>query len=258
MNRKVVGYHISGKISISEVKSKAVYNVVSEEASEILFETESKGLIYVAGYGSIVFMDIDEQEQMKILKLFRDILKIDEGHMTKDELEIESGSEIKVIFNKVVLDEPDIDALRVIMLNLAQSVAMAYYFLQAEKLLNETKKFTSTLEEKGKLGLRGKKLLKYIGKVLNLKNGIAENLYIFDSPDMIWENQRLNIIDKGLKRELEIGVRHRGLVDSLNLVKENLELFHDVSQHAHSSVLEWIVIILILIEVVHMMIGWIF
>jgi len=35
-------------------------------------------------------------------------------------------------------------------------------------------------------------MMKFIGKSLNTKNKIVDNLYIFDSPDIAWDNKTLN------------------------------------------------------------------
>lgn len=74
--------------------------------------------------------------------------------------------------------------LRIIMLNVAQSVALDYYSQQTAALLEETNHHTQVLERKGRLDLSGSKMIRYIGRTLNLKNWISENLYIFDSPDI--------------------------------------------------------------------------
>jgi uncharacterized Rmd1/YagE family protein len=114
------------------------------------------------------------------------------------------------------------------------------------------------LERKGKLDLSGIYLKKYIGRTLNLKNRIAENLYIFDSPEETWEDENLNKLDIGLKKTFDLQVRFRTIQEGLGIVKENLELFKDLLQYRNSVVLEWIIIILILVEVINLLIEKIF
>ena len=147
---------------------------------------------------------------------------------------------------------------RLIMLNVSQSVALDYYSDQTNKLLEETNHHTQILERKGKLDISGKNLKKYIGKTLNLKNRIAENLYIFESPPQTWEDEDLNKIDVGVKRTFEIKERFRNITEGLQIVKENLELFKDLLQYRNSHMLELIIIALILVEVLNLIFDKIF
>ncbi|WAC01401.1 hypothetical protein N7U66_15285 [Lacinutrix neustonica] len=47
--------------------------------------------------------------------------------------------------------------------------------------------------------------------------------------------------------------RYRLIHDRIDIIKENLELFKDIMDHKESSRLEWIIIILIIIEVFDML-----
>ena len=114
------------------------------------------------------------------------------------------------------------------------------------------------LETHGRLSISGTSLKKYIGKTLLLKNRIAENLYIFDSPPETWDDEQLNKIDIELKRTFDLQERFRNIQEGLTIVKDNLELFRDLLQYRHSTVLEWIVIILILVEVINLFIEKLF
>jgi uncharacterized Rmd1/YagE family protein len=138
-----------------------------------------------------------------------------------------------------------------IMLNVSQSVTLDYYTDQTENLLEETNRHTQLLEKKGKLSISGRNLKKFIGKTLLIKNRIAENLYIFDSPPETWENEQLDKLHNDLKRNLDLQDRFRDVSEGLAIVKDNLELFKDILQYRNTTMLEWIVIILIAIEVIN-------
>ena len=139
------------------------------------------------------------------------------------------------------------------MLNVSQSVALDYYSQTTNILLEETNYHTQILENKGRLDLSGVNLKKYIGRTLNIKNRITANLYIFDSPDETWEDENLNKLDVGLKKTFDLQARFRTILEGLAIVKENLELFKDILQYRNSTRLEWVIIILILVEVVNLL-----
>jgi len=64
----------------------------------------------------------------------------------------------------------------------------------------------------------------------------------------------LNKLDQDLKKTFDLKDRSRSIQDQLGIIKENLELFKDIMFHRESSILEWVIIILILVEVVDMFI----
>jgi uncharacterized Rmd1/YagE family protein len=176
-----------------------------------------------------------------------------------EEFEVETNArENKFGYNKIEIVSPDVEVLRLIMLNVSQSVSLDYYSEQTNSLIEETNSHTQSLERRGRLAISGQSLKMYIGKTLNLKNRISENLYIFDSPPETWEDENLNKIDLGLKRTFDLQERYRDIREGLEIVKENLELFKDLLQYRNSTFLEWIIIVLVFLEVLNLLIDKIF
>ena len=159
---------------------------------------------------------------------------------------IESG------YNKIKVNKLDKDTARLVMLNVSQSVALAFYADQTSVLLELTNQHTLSLEKNGHLDTSGKRLKKFIGKTLNLKNRITQNLYIFDPAPGTWENEQLDRIDVELKKTFDLERRYRSLHEELEIITGNLDLFKDILHHRDSSKLEWIIILLILVEVVNL------
>ena len=254
MLHKFIGYHISERLDIPLLKNKLQYNLIKHDPTELLYEKDENKLIYIFNYGSIIFMNFDEIEISSVIDFLRQSLSLQEVQPLVEEYlaEVDSMKKYKVLFDRLVMNEMSIDSAQVIMLNLAQSLVLDYYAKQTEVLLSDTRKYTQILEFTGKFDLRGKKLMKYLGRTMGLKNKIAENLYILDSPKIVWEDQRLTQIDEDMSRELDISIRNRSIQENLNIVRENLETFKDVSQHRYSSMLEIVIILLILFEIINL------
>jgi uncharacterized Rmd1/YagE family protein len=251
----VLSYQIADSIDIKGFKNSFRAPVHSSDNDEVFYVIDSDKFIYVFKYGVVSFLNYDEIKISEFIQFITPFCKNFSESKLSEEFEIETGAkEIRFGFNKIEISKPTVDILRLIMLNVSQSVALDYYYEVTNTLLIETNLQTQYLEKKGRLNISGRNLKKYIGRTLNLKSKIAENLYIFDSPPETWEDEDLNRIDIGLKKTFDLQVRFRSIQESLQIIKENFELFKDIMQYRSSYVLEMIIIILILMEVINLVI----
>jgi required for meiotic nuclear division protein 1 len=259
MKQKVISYQMADSIDVKAFSSVFKAELQYSDPAELLYKTGVHQYVYVFKYGAVCFLNYDVFKTSEFLGLIRPYCKnVFEESFTDEFLVETEAKELRVGFNKIDIPSADFEVLRLVMLNVSQSVALDYYEDQTNKLLEETNQFTQMLENKGRLAISGKKLRKYIGRTLLLRNRIAENIYVFDSPPEAWENERLNKIDIDLKRTFDLQVRVRTLHEGLNIIGDNLELFQGLLQNRNSNILEWIIIILILVEVIDMLIEKLF
>jgi required for meiotic nuclear division protein 1 len=256
MNLKVISFQIADSIDVKLIKSTFPAVIHYSDTDELFYTIEKNKYLYVFKYGIICFLGYSETEMTAFFQMIGPYCKNLFEQRLSDEFDIETEAPaINYGYNKIEIPTPDIDELRLIMLNVSQSVALDYYNQQTNTLLEETNSYTQMLERRGRINMGGIRLKKYIGRTLNLKNRISANLYIFDSPEETWENENLNKLDIGLKKTFDLQARFRTIQEGLGIVKENMELFKDMLQNRNSLTLEWVVIILILVEVINILIG---
>lgn len=256
---KVLAFQVADSIDIKQFKNVFTAEIYHADSEELFYRIEEHKFIYVFKYGLVCFLDHNEVEMTAFIQIITPYCKNMLDQRLSDEFDIETNAPaINFGFNKIELMQANVDMFRLIMLNVSQSVALDHFSQQTNVLLEETNYHTQILERKGKLDISGIRLKKYIGRTLNLKNKIAENLYIFDSPEETWEDEDLNRLDIGLKKTFDLQARFRTIQEGLQIVKENLELFKDLLQYRNSIVLEWIIIILIFVEVINLLIDKIF
>ncbi len=253
---KVLSYQVSDSIDIKSFRASFKEDIYHSDADELFYNTGQETLVYVFKYGVVCFLNYTERETHSYLEKITPFCKNLFDPKLSEEFEVDTNSrENKFGYNKIEIINSDIETLRLIMLNVSQSVALDYYSEQTNRLQEETSYHIQNLERKGRLDISGTNLKKFIGKTLNLKNRISENLYIFDSPPEAWENENLNKIDLELKRTFDLQERFRDIREGLEIVKENLELFKDLLQYRNSTFLEWIIIILVFLEVLNLLID---
>ncbi len=252
---KVLSIQISDNIYIKPFKSVCVFELAFSDADELFYKISPEKYVYVFRYGVVCFLNHNEEEITSFIKQLSPYCKNFFDPTLREEFEVETNTkENKFGYNKIEIMNPGTDALRIIMLNVSESVALDYYTEQSTLLLAATNEQTLFLEQKGMLHISGRNLKKFIGKTINLKNRITENLYIFDSPPEAWDNEYLYKIDSELKKTFDIQSRYRNIHEELQIIKENLGLFVDIMHHRKSSMLETVVILLILVEVINLII----
>jgi len=255
----VVSYQIADSIDVKSFKATFSEGIYHFDADELFYKTGPESYVYVFKYGVVCFLNTSEEGCKVFLDKIAPYCKNRFEQPLSEEFQVETNAqENRFGYNKIEIVNADTEILRLIMLNVSQSVALDYFSDLTNLLLEETNSQTSLLERKGKLAISGRNLKMYIGRTLNLKNRIAENLYIFDSPPETWEDENLGRIDIGLKRTFDLQERFRDIREGLEIIRENLELFKDLLQYRNSTVLEWIIILLVGVEVVNILIEKIF
>jgi len=256
---KVHAYQYSENIDVKSFKSDFTAELKYSSPDELFYHLNDEQYVYVFKYGVICFLNYDAIKIAEFFKLMTQYTKTQFENKLCEEFLIQPGCKQNSFgYNKIEIINSDSETLRLIMLNVSHSVALDYYSDQSDILLEGTNHQIQFLENEGKLNISGKNLRRYIGRTLNLKNKISQNLYIFDSPPETWEDENLNKIDIGLKKTFDLQIRYRNIQEDLQIIKENLELFKDLMQYKKSNLLEWIVILLILIEVLNLLVDKIF
>lgn len=248
---KITAYQIAEEIDIKKFNKDFSIQPDYYSPSELFYVPENDKFILLLSYGVVVFAGFDEVKIAERLKLIAEysINLLEEKIFDDFMINYQKDLPDKVGYNEISVSKIDNEIVKLVLFNVGQSVALDFYTELAEKLLEDSTVFTNQLEKIGKINISSKKLQMFIGKTMNMKNKIIDNLYIMDSPEETWEDEYLNKIDNSLKKIFDIKLRFHDLDDNLKIVKENLDLFRDIIQHSHSSFLEWIIIFLILIEV---------
>jgi uncharacterized Rmd1/YagE family protein len=215
---------------------------------------------YAFDYGAVVFANMGDTDMSQNLVFLQQFVDHTLPEKLRDDFEIEHrpGQESHFGFDLMQVPNLSEDVVKIAMLNVAHSVALDFYSQRAHELLNEMQHFTSQMEAQGSVRISRKNMIRFIGRALNTKNRIVENLFIFDSPDLTWEDEYLDRIHRGLARTLETQTRFREIEYTFKVVEDNLSVFRELYLHRESSKLEWIIIILICIEVFDLIISKIF
>lgn len=253
---KLSAIRVANQLDLKGIKSFLDIKPLADTSSELFYSLAPDKYQYFFNYGVIVFTGYTEEEIKVAVKAIHPFVKSPNGWLRDDhEVTVREGAPVDFLFDQVIVDHIDEKVVRVCMINLAQSVALDHYHHTSENLLTEIRSFTNHLEATGKLKISRRNMMKFIGRALNTQNDIADNIYIFDAPELVWDNEYLDSLHKGLMKHYDLRVRFSEIEYTLRIIEDNLHMFREIYSQRESSLLEWIIILLILVEVVDLFLS---
>jgi uncharacterized Rmd1/YagE family protein len=250
---KIIAYQIAENINVKKFKADYTGELITFNSFELFYKYE-QGYVFILNYGVVVFADINDLHRSMFISILTKYSNNDLENRLQEDFIIEKKDipHPEFSYNSLLVNEINSDIIRIAMLQVAQSLALDFYQEASQQLFDESVQLTNQLETFGKLKISKRNLLKFIGKTLNTKNRIIDNLYIFDTPSSVWEDELLGKVNDGLTKTFDISIRFKELEYMLKRVENNLSVFVELTDAKESKRLEWIVIILIFIEILHL------
>lgn len=133
---------------------------------------------------------------------------------------------------------------------IAQSVKLTQFEAQADDAIQTTRHIPQKIADIGTSRLSRKKISKMRGRLFLVSSGITQNVNLLDTPEFFWEYPELEQSYLQMARYLEVRNRLDILEKRLQSIHELLMMLAEEQKHKHSSMLEWVIILLITFEIV--------
>jgi uncharacterized Rmd1/YagE family protein len=133
---------------------------------------------------------------------------------------------------------------------LAQSSKLEEFEEYAAQTIEENAQIPRSIAETGRTRLSRKTLARMRGRLFLAQSDINLNYPLLDTPEFFWEYPELEGLYNLTARYLDVHSRIEVLNRKLAIIHALFGMLADELKHEHSSLLEWIIIWLIAIEIV--------
>ena len=133
---------------------------------------------------------------------------------------------------------------------LAQSSKLEEFEIYALQTIEETAEIPRNLAATGSTKLPRRNIARMRGRLFLVESDINLNFALLDTPEFFWEYPALEELYGMTSRYLDIVPRIEVLNHKLTTIHNLFNMLADEQNHKHSSLLEWIIIWLIAIEIV--------
>ena len=223
---------------------------------EKAFYTEYRGtyLIYTP-FNVLTFINWDKEAMLEALKK----LDVPEAHRYEHTtlyqdypiyIDASLSKACHVTNESITLKEASPLSLIIIALVISQSVGLEKHEQDLEKHFARSRRLLDMT--KGHSLIKRSKLAQFAKELTFIRHAMLTELFLLDKPNILWDNAEAEDLYNRLASILELKDRFEIVAFKLSNLKDDIARVLNLINHKHSEFLEWIIIILIGIEIVVM------
>lgn len=206
--------------------------------------------IVLVPFGVLVIIANNKKTILEALEALNIFIKDEDNVMQDYAIRIDNNlsTSFFITNEEIVLKETSTLSFNIIALAVAQSVGLEKYekkldilFAKSRDIIELTHKFIS-------IG-RGH-IMEFAKHLVLTRHDMVGNLLLLDKPNILWDNEEAEHLYNSLAKILELHDRHEVALSKLSQIQEDVVLVIDIINHKRSEFLEWIIIILIFIEII--------
>ncbi|PTB67316.1 DUF155-domain-containing protein [Trichoderma citrinoviride] len=210
--------------------------------------------VFLFDYGVVVIWGMTEAQEAKFLK---DIAKFELEKLAPDDVETEQFNfyytreyQARIYNDFITLrDKNNYMTKLAISHALAQSVKTSLFEELIASTIETCKDIPTQIALTGKINLNRKQINMQIGELFILRINIHLNGSVLDTPELFWVEPQLEPLYQAARSYLEMDQRVGLVTERLDVIADLLAVLKDQLTHGHGEMLEWIVIILIAMEI---------
>ncbi|XP_062511125.1 required for meiotic nuclear division protein 1 homolog isoform X2 [Corticium candelabrum] len=222
-------------------------------------ETQPSGDIFIFRFGTVVCWNVSQSQQQKVLKLVTACLS---GAYSPKAVEQESETMVfayksghsRLHHDTILLDSNVHEDKRLLEKYafsdaMSLSVKLGMWEAALDKYVESIIWVPQTLKLGQTLKISRKQVLQKTGELIALRHEMNLMPDVSGTPDFYWDHHELELLYQQMCRHLDVSPRRKIVNEKLDYCSELTELLRTHMGEQHSNRLEWLIIILIAVEV---------
>ncbi len=222
------------------------------EHTPLLVQLAPRKMVAVFDYGSIVFFNVESREQTSLVQSLMPFTQRPNKTVSEDDFTLFLGTQSKDPegTDELTIRELTRDIALLVGAVLSRSVSVEYYEKLVEDALAQLEGPIASLQSTGTIPFRQRELTKKVGFALAVEHELAYTLSAFDDPAIVWDGgKRIEELYRGLKRQFDLEDRIRIIEQKVSLISRSSMFIIARLEGQRATTLEWIIILLILVEI---------
>lgn len=213
--------------------------------------------IFFFSHGSFVCWGFNKRQELKWVDYVKDFARNTLAHAESDHFCYGLGEETTINahdrfkIDVITLDSDNAQVKLAISYGLAQAIKLEAFEDAIQIAIKKNSHLPEEIANRGVVSsLSRTALFKRMGEIFLARSSINLNSEYLDTPEFFWRNPNLEPFYVMTKKFLDIPSRVMSLNQKLDVLQDLFDILNSQVEHRHSSMLETIIILLILIEII--------
>jgi len=243
--------HIGGHVNAEQAERQLIDGRGAKRHRDAYYLKFAKGEAWFFEYGVVVCWDISKDEWQALYTLLAGLVDTPMSQPVSEQygFGIEASAQFNIHHDFVTLpvDEPMIRLA--ISHAFAQSEKLVFFEERAQEVIKKNRTLAEDLAASGKIRLSRRKLSKLRGMLFATSSDITLHFNLLDTPEFFWNYPALEPYYVRMRQYLDIPSRLEILNQKLATIHALLDMLATEQNHKHSAFLEWIIILLITVDI---------
>jgi uncharacterized Rmd1/YagE family protein len=219
-----------------------------------LRERSSVQLVYLYYFGGVVFVNAPDEAMHTFLARMAGVAEEFRPDMSlryRDDytLRVDESGRMDVSNDSAVMPRYEHSFLDIICFVIAKSAALERIEEKVDQVLDDMEGLISRLN-RGKLSIPDRELARLASTILNFKYTSIAHVMVLDKPEITWEEPEADLLYSTMADLFELDQRYQEIRHKSETLLDITEVFSSLSHARRAARLEWVIIVLILIEIV--------
>ncbi len=209
------------------------------------------GEAWLFDYGVLVCWGVPEDERQRLCYELGELMEESAAQKTVEHYAycIDPHQNLEIHNDRLVLPVDDPLCRLALSHAFAQSIKLRFFEERAQAEIQRNRHLATELAGHGKISLNRKQLAKLRGVLFTTSSDISLHFNLLDTPEFFWNYPGQEPYYQALTKYLDMDSRIDILNHKLATIHEILDMLASEQHHKHSAFLEWIIIILIAVDI---------
>jgi len=251
MQSRCTAYVLARKFDFDALSEHLARECTLNRYRNVVHFVQGTSDIFLFDYGVAVFWGADLECETRMLASFKPYLSEALAETISDDFtyEIDSDMAARIRSDHIILNSDDVMVRLALSHGVAQSVKLAELEAYAERTIESTAHIPRNMAESGSSRMKRKEIARMRGRLFLVESDILLHHALLDTPEFFWEYAELEEHYRRMATYLDVAPRVKVLNKKLQIIHDMFDMLADEQKHKHSSLLEWIIIWLIAIEI---------